>query len=681
MVKIIVAVLSAGVASAFGTISEFPTEMTSLMDQTVDPCTDFFSYSCGTWYTNTPLHANQSTTDATYAVIEAAAYKLVEKLVDAKLPKLTEFYDACMDTATLDTLGLAPIEDHLKAIRSANTAVEAIFRGATISKATGLPLFVSLPVLADTVDATRNVLKAGHVELSIGKNYYEDPTLWATIEKPYRVYIAAIFTLAGHTKAEVEAATSVVIAFGRAGAGVQLSNHKLQVAVTPRRLSLSAANALYPLGLGLQLQGFGFDVREWHSTTTVLLDDIGYLDRIEELLRSLSVNDLKTIIEYKVLDFNALFLSTPFVKARSDFYDMVIGGLKEPPSRATICRGQVETSMGELLGSYYLKEVWTADTAARADSLVLSLEAAFKTGLDSAGWLDDTTRANATTKLSKLTHLLGGPKNPKTYPTLTFDPKAYIANLNKVSVFDTAFNLAQIDTVYDKQIWETPAQDVNAWNHGATNSIVFPAAFLQPPIFDAKADPSANYAGIGFYVGHEITHGFDIIGRNYDSDGKFNPLWSATVMQTFDEKAKCFVEQYGSMEVKSEITGDLFGKVDSNFTLRETIADNGGLNIAYRAYRDYMHTVSEATKYTKEAGEKMFWIRYGQSLCEKNSDEYLQLLLTSTYPPGRHRVIGAVQNSVDFAKAFNCPVDSPMNPAKKCVLWGIDTHSQCNTSK
>ncbi|RHY94089.1 hypothetical protein DYB35_012879 [Aphanomyces astaci] len=669
MVKIIVAVLSAGVASAFGTISEFPTEMTSLMDQTVDPCTDFFSYSCGTWYTNTPLHANQSTTDATYAVIEAAAYKLVEKLVDAKLPKLTEFYDACMDTATLDTLGLAPIEDHLKAIRSANTAVEAIFRGATISKATGLPLFVSLPVLADTVDATRNVLKAGHVELSIGKNYYEDPTLWATIEKPYRVYIAAIFTLAGHTKAEVEAATSVVIAFGRAGAGVQLSNHKLQVAVTPRRLSLSAANALYPLGLGLQLQGFGFDVREWHSTTTVLLDDIGYLDRIEELLRSLSVNDLKTIIEYKVLDFNALFLSTPFVKARSDFYDMVIGGLKEPPSRATICRGQVETSMGELLGSYYLKEVWTADTAARADSLVLSLEAAFKTRLDSVGWLDDTSRANATTKLSKLTHLLGGPKNPKTYPTLTFDPKAYIANLNKVSAFDTAFNLAKIGTAVDKQIWWYTAQTVNAWHMRATNSLLFPAAYLQPPIFDAKADPSANYAAFGVTISHEITHAFDSLGRYLDSDGKFNPLWTATVSTTFDEKAKCFIEQYGSMDIKSELTGDLLGKVNGKLTLTETIADNGALNAAYRGYQDYMHAEVEATKYTKETGEKMFWIRYGQSWCEKTRDEYLQFLLTNPHPPRRLRLIGAVQNSVDFAKAFNCPTDSPMNPTKKCVLW------------
>ncbi|RHY23796.1 hypothetical protein DYB36_012368 [Aphanomyces astaci] len=681
MVKIIVAVLSAGVASAFGTISEFPTEMTSLMDQTVDPCTDFFSYSCGTWYTNTPLHANQSTTDATYAVIEAAAYKLVETFVDAKLPKLTEFYDACMDTATLDTLGLAPIEDHLKAIRSANTAVEAIFRGATISKATGLPLFVSLPVLADTVDTTRNVLKAGHVELSIGKNYYEDPTLWATIEKPYRVYIAAIFTLAGHTKAEVEAATSVVIAFGRAGAGVQLSNHKLQVAVTPRRLSLSAANALYPLGLGLQLQGFGFDVREWHSTTTVLLDDIGYLDRIEELLRSLSVNDLKTIIEYKVLDFNALFLSTPFVKARSDFYDMVIGGLKEPPSRATICRGQVETSMGELLGSYYLKEVWTADTAARADSLVLSLEAAFKTGLDSAGWLDDTTRANATTKLSKFSHLLGGPKNPKTYPTLTFDPKAYIANLNKVSAFDTAFNLAKIGTAVDKQIWWYTAQTVNAYHDRPANAIVFPAATLQPPLYDAKADPSVNYGATGTLVGHEITHGFDNDGRDFDGDGNLNPLWSATVTKTFDENAKCFIEQYGSMDVKSEFTGDLLGKLDGNLTLRENIADNGGLNTAYRAYQEYVHAEAEATKYTKETGEKMFWIRYGQSWCVKNSDKFLLIHLADPHPPGRHRLVGAVQNSVDFAKAFNCPVDSPMNPTNKCVLWGIDTHSQCNTSK
>ncbi|RLO10446.1 hypothetical protein DYB28_008824, partial [Aphanomyces astaci] len=582
-----------GVASAFGTISEFPTEMTSLMDHRVDPCTDFYSYSCGTWYNKTTLDANQSTISVP-TMVAAAADKVVEKLLNAKLPKLAEFYDACMDTVTLDTLGLAPIEVHLKAIRSANSTGEAIFRGATISKAIGVPI-----------------------------------------------------------------------------AGVDLSNRRLQSAVASNdiELSLSAANALYPRTVGLQLQGFGFDVREGSNTTTVVVKLHRYLEGLDWLLSDMSVDDLKTIIEYKVLDFNAPFLSTLFVKAHSDFYDKVIKGLKEPPSRAMICRTQVETSIGELLGSYYLKEVWTRKTAAEANLLVLKLEAAFKTRLDSAEWLDDATWANAKDKLSHLIHLLGGPKNPKTYPTLTFDPKAYIANLNKVSAFDTTFNLALIDTAVDKHLWNKLALALNGYYQPSKNRILIPAAYLQPPFFDAKADPSANYGAIGFIIGHEISHGYDNRGRRYDGNGKKKPWWTETTWKQFSENSECFVEQYGSMDVKSELTGKLLGKLDGKMALRETLADNGGLNTAYRAYRDYVHAEAEATKYTKEAGEKMFWIRYSQSWCEKNSDALLQALLTDVHPPGRHRLIGSVQNSVDFAKVFNCPVDSPMNPTKKCVMW------------
>ncbi|RHY99522.1 hypothetical protein DYB31_011726 [Aphanomyces astaci] len=639
--------------------------MTSLMDQTVDPCTDFFSYSCGMWYNNTSLHSNEIRINV-HTVLEAAADKVIEKLLNAKLPKLAEFYDSCMDTDTLDTLGLAPIEAHLKAIRSANTTVEAIFRGSAISKATGVPLFVKLSVSFDTADFTRYVLKAEHPGLPFDQKYFHEQ-LWANVESPYRKYLATIFTLAGH--AEVETAIDFVIAFERFNAGVELSKRRLQEAVTPRRLSLSDANASYPLGLGLLLQGFGFDVHKGCNTTTILLDNHHYYDYLEEMLNSAPVDVLKTIIEYTVLDFNAPYLSTQFLKARLDFYDMVIYGKNKTTTRATICRDQMKRSIGDLLGPYYLKEVWTDEIAARADSLVLKLKASFKTRLDSVGWLDDTSRANATTKLSKLTHLLGGPKNPKTYPTLTFDPKAYIANLNKVSAFDTAFNLAQIDTAVEKETWNHHAQEANAWHMRATNSLLFPAAYLQPPIFDAKADPSANYAAFGVTISHEITHAFDSLGRYLDSDGKFNPLWTATVSTTFDEKAKCFIEQYGSMDIKSELTGDLLGKVNGKLTLTETIADNGALNAAYRGYQDYMHAEVEATKYTKETGEKMFWIRYGQSWCEKTRDEYLQFLLTNPHPPRRLRLIGAVQNSVDFAKAFNCPTDSPMNPTKKCVLW------------
>ncbi|RHY87476.1 hypothetical protein DYB35_009679 [Aphanomyces astaci] len=531
-------------------------------------------------------------------------------------------------------------------------------------------MFVKLSVSPDAIETTRNVLSAEPVGFPFDHNAFQEPQ-WANIEEPYRNYIASIFRLAGHAKAEAEAATDVVIFFLRTTAGVDLSNRRLQSAVTSDniQMSLRAANAVYPWTVGLQLQGFGFDIREGSNTTTVVVKLHRYLGDIEGLLRSLSVDDLKTIIEYKVLDFNAPFLSTQFVEAHSAFYDKVIKGLKEPPSRAMICRTQVETSIGELLGSYYLKEVWTRKTAAEANLLVLKLEAAFKTRLDSAEWLDDPTRANAQEKLSKFFHLVGGPKNPKTYPTLTFDPKAYIANLNKVSAFDTTFNLAFINTTVDKHLWNKLAQSPNAHYHLLKNRIMFTAAFLQPPYFDGKADPSANYGAIGVVIGHEITHGFDNRGSKYDADGKKKPWWTETAAKQFNEKSECFVEQYGSMDVKSELTGDLLGKLDGRRTRGETIADNGGLNTAYRAYRDYVHGEAETTKYTKEAGEKMFWIRYGQSLCEKNSDARLQDLLTARYPPGRHRLIGAVQNSVDFAKAFNCPVDSPMNPTKKCAMW------------
>ncbi|RHY74212.1 hypothetical protein DYB38_013279, partial [Aphanomyces astaci] len=558
MVKIIVAALSAAVASAFGTISELPREISSLMDETVDPCTDFYSYSCGTWQNNTLLYDNQNIN--VHTVLATAADKLVEKLL---MP---------------NTLGLAPIEDHLKAIRSANSTVEAIFRGAAIAKATGMPLFMKLTVSGDNADATRYALYAEHPGLPLEEIFFEEPVLWAAIEKPYREYIATTFTLAG--RADAEAAADVVMALQE---GVTSSNN---------RLSLSAANALYPLGVGLQLQGFGFDFHKECNTNTILLENLYYVDVIEKLLRSLSVDELKTIIEYNVLNFNAPFLSAPFSNAHSEFYGKVLYG-HEPLPRATICRSE---------------EVWTADTAKHIESFVQTLEAAFETGLDSAGWLDDTTRANAKTKLSKLNHLFGGPKNPKTYPTLTFDPKAYIANRNKVSADNTAFKLAQIGTAVDRYIWETTAQTASAFNQRETNALTLPAAFLQPPNYDAKADPAESYGAIGATIGHEITHGFDEVGRLFDGVGNVTQWWSAAVTKTFDEKSNCFVEQYGSMDVHSELTGELVGKLDGELILPELIADNGGLNIAYRAYQGYVHAVADATKYTKEAGEKIFWI-------------------------------------------------------------------------
>ncbi|KAF0713709.1 hypothetical protein As57867_004231, partial [Aphanomyces stellatus] len=255
---------------------------------------------------------------------------------------------------------------------------------------------------------------------------------------------------------------------------------------------------------------------------------------------------------------------------------------------------------GELLGKYYLEQVWPQTTADRADEMVVLLEAAFKAGLDTSDWLDKTTRDNAKTKLSKFLHLLGGPKNPKMYDTVTFDSKTYVANLNAAIQSDFKTKLAQFDKPVNKQLWDLKAQEINAYYSPNENKIVFPATQFQTPYFD-------------------VTHGFDNSGRKYDGDGNKKPWWSDAVATAFDTKSKCIIDQYSAMEVYSEVTpGKLIGKIDGMLSLGETIADNGGLKSAYRAYKKLIKT--KPSKYTEETGDKMFFVAFGQSWCSKATD-------------------------------------------------------------
>ncbi|KAH9086239.1 hypothetical protein LEN26_020334 [Aphanomyces euteiches] len=258
--------------------------------------------------------------------------------------------------------------------------------------------------------------------------------------------------------------------------------------------------------------------------------------------------------------------------------------------------------------------------------MVVALEAAFKAGLDTSDWLDDQTRKNAKLKLSKFLHLLGGPKNPQTYPGITFDKAKFVDNRLQVIATDVKTNLAR------------PTE----------NKIVFPAAQLQSPYFDASFDPARNFGAIGAVIGHEITHGFDDEGRNFDGDGNMSPWWTDETSAKFVNKSQCIVDQYGSMQVVSDFTGEVLGQVDGKLTLGETIADNGGLKSAFRAYKEYIKTSP--------------W-------CRKDTDASFRAALLDVHPPPKYRIIGAVQNSDDFARVFKCPANTAMNPAKKCYLW------------
>ncbi|KAH9129585.1 hypothetical protein LEN26_005464 [Aphanomyces euteiches] len=670
MVKVFVSLAAVAAAASAGSITDFPTSVSSLWDTTADPCVDFYQYACGGWYKTAVIPADRSYTDTSFSKISAENDAVIAKIFKDNKPKLGDFYNSCTDTATLTSLGITPLKDAIAAINSANSTQEAADVIAELSRS-GIPAFSTVSASADDLDTTTNALFAKQNELPLDLSYYTDATKWSNVEAPYKQYITDVLTLAGLSATDAAAAANVVTKFERQLAGVQLTKVQVMESVTAiyTQYTFAEANAKYPLSVGALLRAYGLNVREGCNTNLdkIAFYDLSYFNKAESLLKSTSVADLKTVVLYKLINAAAPNLTPQFHTTNWKFFGQVIGGQKTEPTREKFCASQADAVIGEILGKYYMDEVFTADTATRADDMVKALEASFKTGIESADWLDSVTRTNALTKLSKFQHLLGGPTNPKLYPDVTLDSKSYINNLFKIAQSDNARNIKLIGTKVDKSVWGMTPQTVNAYYDPTVNEIVFPAAILQNPFFDKSFDPAQNFGAMGMVIGHEITHGFDNSGRNYDGDGNLNPWWSSQTAAAFTAKASCIQNQYGNFTVKSETSGKVLGNVNGRLSLGETIADNGGLKTSYRAYKEYLKTHDSI--YTTETGDKLFYLAFAQGWCSKNTDARLNRLLTDPHPPGQFRVIGALQNNAQFAKVFNCPSNTYMNPDKKCPLW------------
>ncbi|OQR91069.1 endothelin-converting enzyme, metalloprotease family M13 [Achlya hypogyna] len=672
MVKIIVSVGALVATALAGSVTEFPKEVADLMDEMANPCTDFYKYACGGWYKNAVIPADRSTTDTSFSAIAAKNDEVIKQILASNYPKLGEYYASCKDEAKLTALGVTPIADDLKSIQSANSTTAILQIAAQLSKK-NVPAFTQPAVYPDKKDATTNVLYSFQAPLTFDDlDYYKDPSIWGFLKPLYEQYIVTLFTLgSGKSAADAKAGAKVVMDFERQFAGVQLSKLEAMEAVTStyNPMSYYEAATKYPLTVGIQLQEYGFNIRDGclGATNKIILQDLSFFDRVEKLVAGLSLEDLKIITEFKLLNTFSTSLTPALATANWNLFGKVINGQKAEPSRESRCSTDIQTTLGEIVGDYYVKAMFDKTAATRADEMVLALEASFKQGIQNATWLDEETRKNGLTKLSKFVHLIGAPENPQKYPTLSLDGGDYVGNRNKIWTFDTDANLALIGTKVDRHKWSSPASEVNAWYSPRLNSITFPAAILQTPFFSGKADAAQNFGAIGMVIGHEITHGFDNSGRNFDGDGNLNPWWSDETSLEFNKKASCIANQYSKFDAKSEVTGQSLGKVNGRLTLGETIADNGGLKTAFRAYQTYIQT--NPSKFTKEVGEKVFFLSFAQGWCSKNTDKYIQRMLKDVHPPGIFRVYGAVQNNDAFAKTFNCPVNSEMNPSEKCYLW------------
>ncbi|XP_065371462.1 neprilysin-4 [Calliphora vicina] len=402
-------------------------------------------------------------------------------------------------------------------------------------------------------------------------------------------------------------------------------------------------------------------------------------DYMEELVNLLSDTDSKTIANYLLWRFVRHRINNVddrFDDVKQTFYHALFGR-EESPSRWKVCISQVNTNMGMALGSMFVRKYF--DENSKKDTLKMTheLQQAFRDILQTTDWLDTQTKHLAELKVNAMSLKIGYPDfilntdelNAK-YAGIIIDPDKYFENTLNVLLHTTKTEQNKLNEPVNKTTWQTAPAIVNAYYSRNKNQIMFPAGILQPPFYHRHFPRSLNFGGIGVVIGHELTHGFDDKGRLFDRNGSIHKWWSDTAIKGFDERARCIISQYGNYTV-----GEVGIALNGESTQGENIADNGGIRQAFHAYKKWLkenpeEAVDERLPGINMTGEQLFFLNFGQVWCGAMRPEAVRNKLnTAIHSPGRYRVIGTLSNSVDFAKQFNCPLGSPMNPMHKCSVW------------
>ena len=643
------------------------------MDTTVAAGTDFYEYACGGWIKNNPLkpeYARFGTFDQLLENNQEQLRVLIEELsatpheAGSVAGKIGALYAMGLDSTKLNADGVAPIKEELAAINALATKSDVSKMVATLHKE-GMAPFFALFVDADEKNSAMNIVQLYQAGIGMGdRDYYllEDEGS-AKMRDAYRAYINKLFTLAGSSPEQADAAVDAVMKIEKAIADISYGREDLRDSQKNyNKLAYEDFKQIEsPLDWDVYFESMGLaGLKELDAK------QINFYKDMNKALQNTTVDEQKYYLAFNLLSAAAPYLSDDFVDADFEFYGKVMSGKQEQQPRWKRSLNTVNGALGEAVGEMYVEKYFPASSKEKMLTLVGNLQTALSERINGLEWMSDTTKAKAQEKLAAFTVKIGYPDKWRDYSGLEIKDDSYWANVRRSNIFDMAYQLADVDKPVDKSRWHMNPQTVNAYYNPTTNEICFPAAILQPPFFNPDADDAVNYGAIGVVIGHEMTHGFDDQGRNYDKDGNLIDWWTAEDAVRFKERADKLVDQYDQIIVIDTL------HANGRFTLGENIADHGGLLVAHQAYLNSLKGKETPAPIDGFTNEQRFFLGYatlwGQNI---RPEEIRRRTKIDPHSLGKWRVNAALRHIAPFSAAFDIKEGDPMfmAPADRVVIW------------
>ena len=643
------------------------------MDMSVRPGDDFYQYAGGGWLKANPMKPEYSS----YGVFNDLAEtnrkqirELFENLSKEKHAfgsvgqKVADLYNMAMDSVRLNKEGAAPLQKDLDKVKAFSKKADFTAFIADQHLYKGNPFF-GIGVDTDLKNSDLNVmwLSAGTSGLPDRDYYLNTDADSKKKQEAYRAYLSKIFQLSGYKKKEAEKAAKVIYNIEYQFAEAKMS--RAEARDYNKLYNIYTIDMLQKNYPAIQWAKY-FELMGVKDVKQVILTEPKVMAVAQKLMSTLSEQDIKYYVAGLIIKSSTSVLSDDFVNANFDFYGRLLNGQKEQKARWKRALGFPNSLLGEAVGELYVNKYFAGESKAKMLKLIDNLRKALATRIANLTWMNDTTKINALVKLNSFTVKVGYPDKWRDYSKLTIDPaKSLYDNVAAATYVETLRNLEKFGKPVDKSEWGMTPQTVNAYYNPTTNEICFPAAILQAPFFDVNADDATNYGAIGVVIGHEMTHGFDDQGRNFNADGNMVDWWTAGDSKRFTAAAEKLAAQFDQITV----VGDL--KANGHLTLGENIADQGGLRISYDAFKTTQQ-FQEGKEIDGFTPAQRFYLSYGRIWAEHMTEEAIyQQTKSDPHSIGRNRVNATLRNIDTWYDAFGVKEGDKMwlAPAERAIVW------------